>query len=151
MWFVQILWITKLLEKVPDLKFLLVSWIPFGKFYLILLFTILDNPGSEFYIQLRRNKILFYFYFSFLTVVWLSWKFVRSSLYRNGLICFQDCPRAYIVETIRNLPKQINEHWRDFKSGKFSNALAIPNIFTNHRFVFKHSNIIAFIHDNNSI
>ena len=52
-----------------------------------------------------------------------------------------------IGETIRNIPKRIKEHKRDFKSGIFSNTLVIHNISKNHKFDFQYSNIIAFIHD----
>ena len=61
-----------------------------------------------------------------------------AGIYR---ICCQDCSRSYIGETYKSLPKRINEHRKNFKSGHLSNALVIHNISTNYKFDFKHHHI----------
>ena len=69
-----------------------------------------------------------------------------AGIYR---ICYQDYQRSCIGETSRDLPNLINEHKKDFESCNFSYTLVIYNISINHKFDFKRSNIIIFIHDKN--
>ena len=45
--------------------------------------------------------------------------------------------------------ERINEHKKDFQTGKISNSLVSHNILTNHTFDFQNSAIFAFIHEEN--
>ena len=64
-------------------------------------------------------------------------------------VCVCNCPRSYIGETKRNLPKRINENRRDFKSSHLFNCLVIHNILTNHTFDFQYTNHISLIYNKN--